>query len=146
MRIRVLVLVCVTALGACATRYQPEGLTGGYDEIRLNEMTYQITVKGNGYTSSERARDLALLRAADLTLGAGFDRFAVVEGGVDQRQAGFTPGQVNRIGNTIFATPATPIVKPTGSLVIRLVGKKDPAYAGALDATLIASQLKPRLS
>ena len=91
MRAVALVLGCAIALGGCATRYQPQSFTGGYDEVRLNETTYQITVKGNGYTSAERARDLALLRAADLTLGAGFDRFVVVNGGVDQREEGFTP-------------------------------------------------------
>lgn len=144
---RLALVVCFSlTISACATKYQPQGLTGGYDEVRLNETTYQITVKGNGYTSNDRARDLALLRAADLTTQAGYERFIVLNGDVQQNESGFIPGQANIVGNTIIATPASPILKPTGSLVIRMVSKKDPAYPGAMDANLIVAQLKPKLS
>ena len=143
-------LVWIAALIAlstsCATKYQPQGFTGGYDDVQLSADTFQITAKGNGYTSPERAQQMALLRACDLTLRAGYDRFVVGSGDTQQRVAGMTATTATFIGNTTTINPSMPIMKPTGSLVIRAVKAGNPAYAGAYDANLIASQLRPRLT
>ena len=55
----------VLALTGCMTAYQPDGLTGGYSEVQLSENVWRVSFKGNGYTSRERAVDMALLRSAD---------------------------------------------------------------------------------
>ena len=47
-------------VAACATTYQPSGLTGGFDEVQLDTNVYQVSFRGNGYTSAERAADLCL--------------------------------------------------------------------------------------
>jgi hypothetical protein len=144
MRKAMVVLTCLMA-GGCATAYQPVGLTGGYSEVKLNSNTYQITVSGNGYTSADRAQKIALLRAADLTVQNGYSRFVVVGGGVSNQYAGTTPVFVNRIGGTFIASGGDAIVKPGGSMTIRMVNQSDPLFANAIDANLIAAQLRPEL-
>ena len=110
------------------------GLTGGYSEVQLNADTYQITVAGNGYTSADRAEKIGLLRAADLTIKSGYQRFVVLSGGVANQYAGNALVVVNRIGGTVIATGGEAISKPGGGLVIRFVKPSDPAFASALDA------------
>ncbi|MGU3476437.1 CC0125/CC1285 family lipoprotein [Methylobacterium sp. D48H] len=134
------------ALAGCQTAYQKTGLTGGYDELRLSENTYRVSVKGNGFTSKERAGDIALLRAAELTLESGYDRFSVVGGeGVSSQVSGFDPIQTNRYGNTLVTTGGDPVFKPGGNIVVRMLRPKDAGYADALDATLIATQLRSKI-
>jgi hypothetical protein len=133
------------ALAGCATEYQPMGMTGGYSEIKLNEDTYQVTVAGNGYTSADRAQKIALLRACDLTIQVGFQRFVIAGGNVDNKYAGNAPVVVNTFGNTAIASGGEAIMKPGGNLTIHFVKPADPAYATAMDANLISSQLRPQL-
>jgi hypothetical protein len=139
-------LASASLLGGCATSYQPKSFTGGFSEVRLNAETVQISVAGNGYTSTERARNIAVLRAADLTLEAGFSRFIVVGGQVGQEYAGSSPVVVNRVGNTLIATGGDAIQKPSGSMTVRFVGPKDPIFPSAFDAEMIRAQLLPQLA
>ncbi len=44
----------------------------------LSPDTFRIDFRGNSYTSSERARDFAILRAADVCLERHFPCFAIV--------------------------------------------------------------------
>lgn len=133
-------------LAGCATAYQPMGFSGGYTELQLSQDTYRVTVSGNGYTSTNRAEEIALLRAAELTLEKGFERFAVVGGGVSQEYAGTTPVYANRIGNSVFVTGGDEVRKPNGTITVRFIPKTDPAFASAMDARLISAQLKPKLT
>lgn len=70
-------------LAACATQplYSPaERPDGpGYWETRLTENRYRVSFVGRSTTSSEEVRNYALLRAADLTLDAGYDWFKIIE-------------------------------------------------------------------
>lgn len=100
---------------------------------------------GNGYTSADRARNIAMLRACDLMAAHGFDRFVIVSGAVTQDYAGSTPVVANRIGNTVIASGGDAIIKPNGNLTVRGVRPNDPAYPGALDVKMIAAQLRPQL-
>jgi len=82
-------LLCIAVAG-CATQYQPNGITGGFDETQLGPKVYRVTFKGNGYTSPERAADLALLRCADLTLQSGYSYFAIVDAQTWNKVSSFT--------------------------------------------------------
>lgn len=114
--------------------------------MKLSDDTYRISVKGNGFTSKERAEEIVLLRASELTIQNGYDRFVIVGGaGVADERRGTTDVQVNRIGNSLIATGGDPIIKPSGNLVIRMLRPKDPAFATGMDARLIDSQLRPKL-
>jgi hypothetical protein len=73
------VSIMIALLSGCATTYQPSSFSGGFSETRLGEDTFQVSFRGNGYTSTERASDFSLLRSAELTLQNGFRYFIVVD-------------------------------------------------------------------
>ena len=72
-------LVAILLLAGCATPYHSTGFTGGYSDTQLAPDVFRIVFRGNGYTSTERAQDFALLRASELTLQNGFICFAVID-------------------------------------------------------------------
>ena len=65
----------VGLLSGCATPYKPMGWTGGYDDFRITEDTFEVTFKGNGYTASERVSRYVFRRASEVTLLHGFTHF-----------------------------------------------------------------------
>jgi len=69
----------ISLILACATPYQRLSLRGGYSDTILAKDVFRVAFRGNAYTSRERAQDLALLRAAELTLEHGFTWFAVID-------------------------------------------------------------------
>jgi hypothetical protein len=70
---------------ACATPYQPKGLTGGFSETRLDTNTFRVDFQDIGFTSRERVEVYLLRRAAELTLERGFDYFVIVDADTDSR-------------------------------------------------------------
>jgi hypothetical protein len=76
-------LALAAALAACATGYKTEGgigiWRGGFSETQLAPDMYVVTFKGNAKTDMERSTDFTLLRSAELTLGAGYQYFAIVD-------------------------------------------------------------------
>ena len=104
--------VILVALVGCATDYQPNGLLGGFSDTQLDENVFNITFRGNGYTSMERASDFTYLRAADLTLKNGFTYFAVTYSTKNVSTSSFTTAsqtttQINYYGGTAYATSQT---------------------------------------
>ena len=75
------VLALSLMLLGCATPYQKNGLTGGFDETILSPNVFRVSFQGNGYTSLERAKDYALLRCAEVSLEHGFKYFVVMDDG-----------------------------------------------------------------
>jgi hypothetical protein len=77
------------ALAACATNpgYGPAERAGalGYSDTRLTEERARVLYMGEGVAE---ARDLALLRAAEVTLDAGYDWFEVVASDVERLRGG----------------------------------------------------------
>lgn len=153
------IAVCATLLlAACQTVYKPEGIGGGYEDLRLSADTFEIRARGNGYTSPERTRNIVLLRAADLAIQNGFTHFAILNGSMNASQSTFvSPGtsttnaQASIYGNTVYGRAQTTYMPPTqetitnfhGSAIVKMF--KDPA-PGAFDAELIYDQLYPKLS
>jgi hypothetical protein len=163
MRKTALMIGMVLVVAGCQTPYKPNGIMGGYEEVQLSADTYQITGRGNGYTSESHLQQILLLRAADLTLQNGYRRFVVIDDrGVSTRTSfgGFIPGAATTTANvygagsfghgtaTTIYSPATPILinRPRGGIVIKMVREDDPLGANSFDAQLIYNQLKPKLS
>jgi hypothetical protein len=71
-------IILTLLLTACATPYQSKGFLGGFTDMQLDKDVFQITFKGNGYTSSGDVQNMALLRASELTLQHGFKYFVIV--------------------------------------------------------------------
>jgi hypothetical protein len=126
-----LLAACLALIG-CQTPYQPMGETGGYEDLQLSANSYRITVKGNGFTDRERAVNIAMLRAAELAIGHGFARFQIVSDDIQPVLAGVAEYEL--------------IYKPRGSLSVRFIDRTDPAFANAVDAQLIESQLRAKLT
>lgn len=142
----VIMLASFVSLAGCQTSYQKTSFTGGFDDLQLSDDTYRVSVRGNAFTSTERAEEIALLRAAELTLQKGYARFALVGGGVSREQTGTDPVSVNRVGNTLIASGGDPVTKPRGTITIRMLKQADPAFVNGLDAKLIEAQLRPKLT
>lgn len=51
----------------------------GYSESRITENRYRVTFKGNTRTSSNEVKDMALLRAAEITMLNNYDWFRIVD-------------------------------------------------------------------
>lgn len=77
VNIVLLSLGLIAAVG-CATPYQQSGYRGGFIETRLAPDIFAISSAGNSFTSPERVSDFALLRAAELTLNNGYNRFTLL--------------------------------------------------------------------
>lgn len=70
----------ILVLPGCSTSYKESGFfKDGFEETRLDVDLYQIRFEGNGWTSEQRVSDFAFLRAAELTLEAGYSYFIVLE-------------------------------------------------------------------
>ena len=159
--IRATIVATLIAAAAGCTSYNEDVWYkgGGFSDTPLAANTYRIDVRANGYTSPARARKIALVRAADLTLRDGFDRFVIV--GADsqelQQLVGFMPGYYSNstnatariVGNTVkgssnssgFYTQSTPLVvsEPRVVFVIRMIRPDEPDYANGLDARQIVN-------
>ena len=73
-----LLLIPLLALSACATGYHSQGFTGGYRDYMIGPDTASVAVTGNGFTSFDKAEQIWIRRAADITLQHGY-RYFVVE-------------------------------------------------------------------
>jgi len=99
-------LMVACALSGCATAYQAKGFAGGYSETQLAENIFEVRFRGNGYTSSERAADFALLRCAELTLAAGFSHFVLIDRATEIAQSQYrTPTYTT--GSAVATTSGT---------------------------------------
>lgn len=128
MRYRVfLVALCVLA-GGCATAYQPSGLTGGFDETRLNDRTVQVRFRGNGMTSVSRAQDFVLRRGAELTLESGRRWFSMSGQGVATSTGGG--------GGLVVSSP-------DGTAIVKFLDDKS-EDANAYDAVLVVKETNER--
>jgi hypothetical protein len=145
-------------LSSCATSYQQKGFTGGYSETQLAPDVFRVNFEGNGYTSSERAQDFALLRAAELSLERGFKYFALLDESSSSKLSTLTtPGSAYTTGSAYGSgnyatysgyTTYTPgqtylISKPhTGLLVRGFTNKPNDIYT--FDAEFLRQSLKQK--
>ena len=114
MRKSVLFTVASLFIITSCTSYQPSGFTGGYRDTQLGESIFQISFRGNGYTSKQRVDDFALLRAAEKCMEVGYPFFIVRQSSADVRQGSFTTptqsrttGTANVYGNQVYGSART---------------------------------------
>ena len=152
------VIALTLIMASCATPYQSTGFTGGYSDTALAPDVYHVSFRGNGYTSSERAQDFALLHAADMTLSHGFRYFAIVSEANGTRVSSITlPGQsytsasVTGYGNLAYGTAVTtytpptsiPIFKPDSGLLIRCFAQR-PGSGYVFDARFLSNSIRTK--
>ena len=145
-------LIAAIVLAGCA---QPAGyrvqeklsygtLTDGYTDQIVGENEHSIVAVGNDITTKERTAQLALLRAARLTLEQGHQRFVIIHGTSTRQRIG-TAHNVAIPGATVpivVRSDSDTRVRPTAILIIRLINN-DEASPNALDAKAIEGALAP---
>ena len=94
----------IVVLTGCATAYQKQGFTGGFSETHLGENVFQVTFKGNAYTSQERASDFTLLRSAELVLENGFKYFIIVDSEKYTKKGAHTTPTTSRTTGSVYGT------------------------------------------
>ncbi|MBW7895673.1 MAG: hypothetical protein H3C27_11210 [Opitutaceae bacterium] len=151
-------LVISLLLTGCATSYQSSGFTGGYSETKLAPDVVRVVFHGNGYTRQERAQDLALLRAAELTLEAGCSYFVVISKNSDTKAQSFTTagtshttGSAYVVGNKAYYSGQTThypgqtvtFYKPKTGILVQFL-KEKPSEGFVFDAAFLVEELKKK--
>lgn len=143
------ILLLALAFGGCvsATKYQAAGADGGYSELQLAPDMYRIAFQGNIYTSQEQVADMALLRAADLTLAQGASYFVVVNQLRESRSFPNGPQAVHpysSYGYAYWGPAAAPIVvrDHRAELAIRLLREESQPGTSAYSAPLLRQELR----
>jgi hypothetical protein len=101
-------LACAAAatalsLGACATAYQAEGITGGFKEVSRGADVWRVSFLGNGYTTNETTQTYWLYHCAQLARSKGYDGFRIVTPmklAVIEMLPDVGGGQVIRVGHS----------------------------------------------
>lgn len=149
----------LASLSGCATAYQQQSLSGGYSETQLGENIFQVSFRGNGYTSRERASDFSLLRSADVAVEHGFRYFVIVESEKDSKlgtyttpTTSYTTGSAYASGNYAYGNATTTtyggqtylISKPRATNTI-LCFKEKPENVGVVfDAQFVSNSIRQK--
>jgi hypothetical protein len=109
---RQVTLPLLLLLAGCATGYHATGFSGGFSETQLGSEVWQVSFNGNGYTSSQRAEDFALLRCAEVASSAGFPYFVLISGQDSKSLSTITTpttktGSATVVGNSVYGTATT---------------------------------------
>jgi len=84
MRNRFIVFAIIILISSCATTYKKDGFGGGYTDMYLGEDQYRIDVRGNEFTSRQRVKYIALLRAAIITIENEKEYFIIVDSNAEK--------------------------------------------------------------
>ncbi len=101
MPIQRLALAALLALAGCATAYRPENANGGYSEAQIDRNVFRVTFKGNIRLAQSQTDEMALLRAAEVTLANGYAWF-VTSGNA-------ATGSAVSLATNVVSVPATTI-------------------------------------
>lgn len=152
MRAILMATAIAAALAGCASGYGAEGFGGGFSEMQMAQDTYRIQFRGNAFTGSGATSEMAMLRAAELTLQSGYTHFLVLDAADSVDKSYYTqPGTTYttltpRYGGGYSATSntyggyTTPINKPKSEIFIKMVG----ADGNGLDAQQVYDRLAPK--
>ena len=155
----IFIAIVAIVLSGCATPYQRVGFTGGYSETQLGDNIFQVSFRGNGYTSRDRASDFALLRSAELALEHGFRYFVIIESKQGAKietyttpSTSYTTGSAYGYGNYAYGSATTTtyggqtyfISKPRATNTI-LCFKERPEINGLVfDAEFVTKSIKKK--
>lgn len=141
-------VLAAAALAACVTSptaYAPAAAQGGFgfSEQRIERDRFIVRFQGNSATSADAVRTLALRRAAEVTLGEGYDWFEVVsrsEGAEGAPRSGPSVG-VGVGGGSGGSFGSVGVSLPLGQgggvetqAALEILLRRGPAPAGAPDA------------
>jgi hypothetical protein len=130
-------------LTSCATHYGISGFRGGYTEIKIDENTYDVSFKGNGYTSGEQIKRYFLYRCSEITLNQDCNYFIMFDKNIGSKTYSTTTrGSLNENGN--FNAKTNNLTKSFGSGTIKILKEKPDEYDGIIyDAKELKNSLEP---
>ena len=144
------VIAIAFAAAGCATPtgYQQATVWNdgrGWRDKPVGPGEYSVVVQGNAHTSAERAAAIAMLRAANLTLEQGRERFEVFEAESASRRQDVATNIPLRSGGMTFFVPVDVrnASEPVAVLLVRLVPPGETGGPQALDARAVAAALEP---
>lgn len=130
-----------TLAAGCATTYQPHGLTGGFEESQVNANSFRVAFRGNGYTSTNRAEELTLLRSAELCLERGFPGFVLLRERTDLKNESLWMSNTTvRRGNVFSSGTNLNFSMPSTSNLVSCIAEK-PANVFSYDAVVLYESL-----
>ncbi len=151
-------LLLALSLTSCLapTAYQSDGTdgTGGHVFQRVSEDTFLVKFHGNGVTTPKRAKDFALLRAAELCRDHGFRYFSVVgeddNTKTDIAHLGSTSntfGTVNPYGGfnatTTTYQSSIPVSKPRPSVMVKCYIRPPGGHSGPVkEASQVIAEIR----
>jgi hypothetical protein len=98
--------VLVASILGCSTPYKKGGFMGGYEDCKIQDGVFLVSFRGNGYTSYTKAKNYALLRAAEVTKENGYKHFIILDETRDESiqtvvtpKSSYTTGYVGPYGN-----------------------------------------------
>ena len=158
MKNKLIGLFCCLFLASCATSYQPYSYFGGggYRNVQLAENVFKVTVEANGYTSSSKATDLALLRSADLAIQHGFKYFVIGATSDNSYSSSYRTPTTTNVNVTSYGNTASGTVQsyggqtytfhfPTPSMTITCFKEKPLFQTTVYDAEIVFKSLKAQL-
>jgi hypothetical protein len=156
----VFVLSSATALAGCvSTQYGQTGVTGGYTDKMISSDTGVVVVSGNGFTSPAKVESILMLRASEMTLESGHQRFSLLtiedQAALDAQKAGRLPAYLREtaargVPKPRLATERTTVTNSSASIDINKSGGgffvvMYKGAGGAYDARKLAAELRPKL-
>lgn len=150
---RILWIFAAITLAGCSA-YQPAGVFDGYSETRLSANSFKVSATA---ASEGTTRQVLMLRAAELTLQNGYQKFQVTGQSVkmEQREDVLAPApvvqhQVDPWGHIsvvhTMAPPSTEVYSVAkGEMTIRMFKNGDPGATKAEDAAAVRARLEPLL-
>lgn len=144
-----LALTSALCLAGCATKYQSNGLTGGFSDRWLGDNVYRVSFNGNGHTSPVWAADMALIRSAELAIHNGYSNFIVIDGrsSSDTYQFSTPPSTTTGVDaygyarTTTYGGQSFTITKPGTTNTVAMFRSKPSGFS--YDAAQICSSLGP---
>ena len=129
---RLITALALLSLAACAsapTRYAPAANASemGYREQRLEQERYRVSFRGNPDLKGPQVEDMALRRAAELTVQNGYQWFNVVSRYTDLADGSYSP-----TGPTIGIGGSSSSFGSGIGVGVGLIGVGGPQRRGAL--------------
>lgn len=116
---KIVILLVSLILCYCSTPYQKSGLMGGFSEKKLEDGTYEVSFKGNGYTSKETVVKYMLYRCAELTDGEGYKYFEILSENKNTDSKTYTSFNAGTGAMNTYS-----ITKYGGTLRIKMINEK----------------------
>ena len=121
----------------------------------LAKDNYIVNFRGNEATSSEKTRDLALLRAAEIAIDNGYPYFVVLNGGTREKSytSQIAPGNIQtnvyggygyNVANTTYNNPVMMDFSQFKTELSIKAFSKENAPSNALEAAYIVNEMKKK--